>query len=276
MSQHLADDLPDATGTKALRVWLESSGYARRLLLGADGDPWAEGAAKYLSFFTQARGLLRSDVAVVNVGDLFRSWLARHPELATEMGSKRRATYPLRRMLEEDGPRALLDEVAEAVGAHLQGQVPLVLSMPAPGAWLAEAQQVAGREASVDADTTEDAAMYVADFIRCVAQRPVGGLLIEEGETPGPADRYGPLLNAARHYRWSVVGHGVAPQDAARFDAVIGEGDNVTGRDISATLFAGGELPKAGRAQFLYAQVPVDHPPESVLDAVAQLQGIPA
>ncbi|GAA6201128.1 hypothetical protein [Aquicoccus sp. SU-CL01552] len=276
MSQHLADDLPDATGTKALRVWLESSGYARRLLLGAEGDPWAEGAAKYLSFFTQARGLLRSDVAVVNVGDLFRSWLAHHPELAAEMGSKRRATYPLRRMLEEEGPRALLDEVAEAVGAHLQGQVPLVLSTPAPGAWLAEAQRMAGREPAVDADTTEDAAMYVADFIRCVSQRPVGGLLIEEEETPGPADRYGPLLNAARHYRWSVVGRGVALQDAARFDAVIGEGDNVTGRDISAALFSGGELPKAGPAQFLYAQVPVDHPPEAVLDAVSRLQGGPA
>lgn len=276
MSQHLADDLPDTTGTKALRVWLESSGYARRLLLGEDGDPWAEGAAKYLSFFTQARGLLRSDVAVVNVSDLFRSWLARHPELATEMGSKRRATYPLRRMLEEEGPRALLDEVAEAVGAHLQGQVPLVLSMPAPGAWLAEAQQVAGREPSVDADTTEDAAMYIADFMRCVAQRPVGGILIEEEETPGPADRYAPLLNAARHYRWSVVGRGVAPQDAAQFDAVIGEGDSVTGRDVSAALFAGGDLPKTGPAQFVYAQVPVDHPPEAVLDAVSRLQGVPA
>ena len=276
MSQHLADDLPDDTGTKALRVWLESSGYARRLLLGADGDPWAEGAAKYLSFFTQARGLLRSDVAVVNVGDLFRSWLARHPELAAEMGSKRRATFPLRRMLEEDGPRALLAEVAEAVGAHLQGQVPLVLSMPAPGTWLAEAQRTAGREPSVDADTTEDAAMYVADFIRCVAQQPVGGLLIEEGETPGPADRYAPLLNAARHYRWAVVGRGVAPEDAARFDAVIGEGDAPQGRDVSAALFAGGDLPKPGPAQFLYAQVPVNHPPESVLDAIAQLQGIPA
>lgn len=275
MSRHLAEDLPDATGTKALRVWLESSGYARRLLLGDDGDPWAEGAAKYLSFFTQARGLLRSDVAVVNLGDLFRSWLARHPDLAAEMGSKRRATYPLRRMLEEQGPRALLDEVAEAVGAHLQGQVPLVLAMPAPGAWLAEAQAAAGRDPEVDEDAVEDAAMYIADFIRCVAQRPVGGLLIEEGEDPGPADRYAPLLNAARHYRWAVVGRGVAPEGAVRFDAVIGEGDTPQGRDVSTALFAGNDLPKAGSAQFFYAKVPVNHPPEAVLDAVARLQGVP-
>ncbi|WP_066710564.1 hypothetical protein [Celeribacter ethanolicus] len=274
MSQYLADDLPDATGTKALRVWLESSGYARRLLLGREGDPWAEGAAKYLSFFTQARGLLRSDVAVVNVGDLFRSWMARHPGLVAEMASKTRATYPLRRMLEEAGPRALLDEVVEAVGAHLQGQTPLVLAMPAPGAWLAEAQELVGRAPEVDADTTEDAAMYIADFMRCVAQRPVGGLLLEEGEAPGEVSAYTPLFNAARHYRWAVVGRGVAAGQDAPFDAVIGTDDKVQGRDVSAALFGGMDLPKTTSVQFLYAQVPVDHPPEAVLDAVARLQGV--
>jgi len=105
MSKSLAEDLPGGSGTKALRVWLKSSGYARRLLLGADGDPWAEGAAKYLSFFGQARGLLRADVAVVDLGDMFRSWIARHPALIVEMDAKKRATYPLRRMLEHDGPR---------------------------------------------------------------------------------------------------------------------------------------------------------------------------
>ena len=63
MSASLADMLPGGPGANRLRVWLESSGYARRLLLGPEGDPWAEGAAKYLSFFSQARGLLRADVA---------------------------------------------------------------------------------------------------------------------------------------------------------------------------------------------------------------------
>ncbi len=276
MSQSLAEDLPKGSGTKALRVWLESSGYARRLLLGEAGDPWAEGAAKYLSWFTQARGLLRGDVAVVDVGDMFRSWRARHPGLAAEMGAKKRVPYPLRRMLEEEGPRALLDEVTVAVGAHLQGQVPLVLAMPAPGAWLAEAQVAAGREAEVDADAVEDAAMYMADFVRCVASRPVGGLLLEEGAEPGPADRYAPILNAARHYRWAVVGRGAAPGQEG-FDAVIGTDPAATGRDVTAALFAGEPLPEAGAGQFLFAEVPVAHAPEAVLEAVARLRGtVPA
>jgi len=275
MSQSLAEDLPGGSGTKALRVWLESSGYARRLLLGEGGDPWAEGAAKYLSWFTQARGLLRGDVAVVNVGDMFRSWLARHPALAGEMGAKKRATYPLRRMLEEEGPRALLDEVTVAVGAHLQGQVPLVLAMPAPGAWLVEAQRVAGRDAEMDEGAVEDAAMYMADFLRCVSNRLVGGVLLEERGEPGPADRYAPILNAARHYRWAVVGRGVAPGQGA-FDAVIGTDPASTGLDVGAGLFAGAGLPDPGQAQFLFAEIPVHHAPEAVLEAVARLRAATA
>lgn len=271
MSLSLADTLPGRSGDRALRVWLESSGYARRLLLGA-GDPWAEGAAKYLSWFTQARGLLRGDVAVVNVGEMFRSWLPRHPELVADMASKKRATWPLRRMLEEEGPRRLLDEVTEAVGAHLQGQVPLVLALPAPGAWLAEAQQVAGRVPEIDADAVEDAAMYMADFLRCVAGRPVGGLLIEEAALPGPADRYTPVLNAARHYRWGVAGRGTDPAHAALFDAVIGEAETAQGRDVTAALFTGAPVPAPGPAQFLYAAIPVDHAPEAVLDALARMR----
>jgi len=273
MSQNLADDLPDGSGTKALRVWLKSSGYARRLLLGESGDPWADGAAKYLSFFSQARGLLRADVAEVDLGDLFRSWVDRHPALRADMASKKRATYPLRRMLEEEGPRQLLDEVTEAVAANLQAQVPMVLVMPAPGAWLAEAQQMVDRPPEVDDDAVEDAAMYMADFLRCVSARPVGGLLLEEGDSPGPASRYSPILNAAKHYRWAVVGRDVAPEAAAVFDATIGTDASAQGRDVSLDLFGQGTLPAIGSGQFAFAEIPVGHAPEAVLDAIAQLRG---
>lgn len=274
MSASLAEMLPGGPGANRLRVWLESSGYARRLLLGPEGDPWGEGAAKYLSFFSQARGLLKADVAVVPVGDLYRSWIARHPGLAVDMAAKKRATFPLRRMLEEEGPRKLLDEVAEAVAANLQGQVPMVLAMPSPAVWLDEAQRMVGRDPEErDDDAVEDAAMYIADFVRCVAARPVGGLLIEEAEAaPGPADRYAPVLNAARHYRWAVVGRGVRPGQEPLFDAVIGGGDGVQGQDVSLPLFAGSELPESGSMQFRYACIPPDHPPEAVLDALVRMR----
>lgn len=273
MSALLADDLPGVAGVGALRVWLETSGYARRLLLGAGGDPWGAGAATYLSFFSQARGLLPADVAEVDVGELFRSWIDRHPELAAEMGAKKRVTWPLRRMLEEEGPRRLLDEVTEAVGANLQGQVPLVLALPSPAAWLAEAQKMAGREPDVsDEDAVEDAAMYMADFVRCVAGRPIGGLLLREEGVPGPAERYAPLLNAARHYRWAVVGQDVAPGAAGLFDVTIGAGGEARGRDVGTALFSGDPLPEIGPEGFLFARIPVGHPPEAVLEALARLR----
>ena len=84
MSQSLADSLPGKGGS-GLRVWLKASAYTRRLLLGEGGDPW-QGAPQYLAYFSQAQGLLRPDVAVVEVGELFDSWLLRHPEVRAEMG----------------------------------------------------------------------------------------------------------------------------------------------------------------------------------------------
>ena len=70
MSQSLADSLPGKGGS-GLKVWLKSSAYTRRLLLGEGGDPW-QGAAQFLAYFSQAQGLLRPDVAVVEVGELER------------------------------------------------------------------------------------------------------------------------------------------------------------------------------------------------------------
>jgi hypothetical protein len=273
MSLSLAEYLTGPRGSEPPRVWLESSGYARRLLLGPGGDPWAEGAAQYLQFLTQARGLLRPDVAVVDLGDLFRSWLTRHPALAGEMGAKKRATYPLRRMLEEQGPRDLLDEVCGAVASSLGGRAPLVLSMPSPHDWLRETAGITGRDFDAeDLDASEDAAMYMADFIRCVSTRPLSGLLLEEGRAPGPADRYTPVLNAARHYRWSVVGRNVMAGQEPLFDLAIGTGPDVQGVDVGDILFAGGAVPSLPEGGFYYARIPEAHAPEQVLDALKRLR----
>ncbi|WP_413208015.1 hypothetical protein [Rhodospirillum sp. A1_3_36] len=273
MTLSLAEYLTGPRGSDPPRVWLESSGYARRLLLGPGGDPWAEGAAKYLQFLTQACGLLRPDVVTVNLGELFRSWLSRHPDLVSDMGAKKRATYPLRRMLEEQGPRDLLDEVCGAVANSLGGQAPLVLSMPSPHDWLRETAEITGRDFDTeDLDASEDAAMYMADFIRCVSTRPLSGLLLEEGGAPGPADRYTPVLNAARHYRWAVAGRNITAGQEALFDLAIGTGPDVQGLDVGTVLFAGGPVPPLSGGAFYYAKVPETHAPEQVLDALKRLR----
>ncbi|MGR7995845.1 hypothetical protein [Xanthobacter sp. ZOL 2024] len=283
MSPRLADDLPRPSGVPGIRVWLKSSGYARRLLLGAAGDPW-ESAAGYLAFFNQAHGLLRPDVGVVDVGDLYRSWATRHPALAAEMGSKKRAAFPLKRMLEEEGPRRLLAEVVEAVAASLRGQTPLVLAAPAPRRWLTEAAQMAGRDGiDVDADMVEDAAMYMADLMRAVSALPIGGLLLEEGADTPATDRagYRPLVNVARHYRWGLALRGRAGAATGDFDTLIAprptdsdaHGDVALGLDVSNTLWDGTELAPLAAGQFYFAEIPVGAEPEAVLHHLARLRG---
>lgn len=280
MSPRLTDDLPRPSGVPGIRVWLKSSGYARRLLLGEAGDPW-ESAAGYLAFFNQAHGLLRPDVGVVDVGDLYRSWVARHPALKAAMGSKKRPTFPLKRMLEEEGPRKLLAEVVEAVAASLRGQTPLVLAMPAPRRWLAEAAGLAGRDGlEIDADAIEDAAMYMADLARAVSHLPIGGLLLEdEADAAGDGDgaAYRTLVNVARHYRWGLALRGSPGRTAEDFDTVISPappqgGDLALGLDVSGSLWSGAPLAALGAGQFYFAEIPVGTEPEAVLQNLARLR----
>lgn len=283
MSQGLADLLPGSQGGGRIRVWLKSSAYTQRLLLGEAGDPWG-GAAQYLAYFSQAHGLLRPDVAVVEAGELYDSWLARHPEHQRELGAKRRLSYPLRKWLEPTGPRELLAEVLEAVVAHLRGQVPLVLAMPSPRAWLQRANMLAGRNGvELDPDGIEDAAMYVADVLRSVSQLPVAGLLFEEeGDGAVEVERYRPLLNVARHYRWSVALRLAAPllelPAAEDIQAIIGNAKAIegagcaTGVDVGERLWSGQALPALGERQFHFAEIPRNHQPEQVLESLARLR----
>lgn len=295
MSQSLANTLPNGVGPTGagkagLNLWLKSSGYARRLLLGADGDPWLS-AAQFLSFFTQAQGLLRPDVAVVEVAELYRSWVSRHPDLAGEMAAKRRAAFPLRKVLEAEGPRKLLVEVLEAVAASQRGQRPMVLALPTPRAFLVTVNAWIGRDdVAVEEDDVEDAAMYMADLLRAVSTLPVGGVLLEDGPGLGaidPADVGGftPLVNVAKHYRWPLVvrlvGGGADLQIALSglADAVItaNPADGLAGRavgvDVGAALWEGAALPPADPWRFTFVDIPVDMKPEAVLDALARARG---
>lgn len=285
MTSTLTRFLPGTDGAAGVRLWLKASGYARRLLAGA-GDPW-ETPAGFLSFFAQAQGLLRPDVAVIEVGDLYRAWTARHPDLVAEMVTRRRASVPLRNMLDAPGPRKVLAEVVEAVIGHMRGRAPVVLAFPGPRAWLAEALAIAGcASLSIDEDAVEDAAMYIADLLRAVSAYPIAGVLFEE-DPAGIVDAaalapYRPILNVAEHYRWGValkarLAPDVTAAALAPFDAVI---DTVPvagfggafGVDVSARVWAGEAVPDAAPGQFRFVAIPEDARPESVLETLDRLR----
>lgn len=287
MSMSLIKVLSAQSGGAGIRLWLRSSGYARRLLLGEDGDPWVS-AAQYLAFFSQAHSLLQPDVAVVDVGDLYRSWMRRHPELVAAMGAKRRAAFPLRKLLDEEEPRRLLNEVVEAVLSHLRGRTSLVLSLPTPRAWLEEAKAAASLgDIAIDDDSVEDAAMYMADLLRSVSQHPIGGVIFEEDSaaemTEASLQPYRPLLNIACHYRWATILRGrftamIDPASLDGFDAIIADRPTPAretqsiGIDVSDALWRQQNLPPLEPGRFRFVSIPVDGQPEKVLEALASLR----
>lgn len=287
MSAQLTDVLRGGRAQGAPRVWLKASGFCKQLLLGEAGDPWV-GAAEYLAYFSQAHRLLAPDVAVVEVGDLYESWVTRHPGLLAEMGSKRRPSFPLRKLLEQVEPRVLLAEVLAAVGAHVRGQVPIVLAMPAPRRWLERASRLVGRgELELDRDSVEEAAMYVADLLRSISTAPVTGVLLEESsvvaaESETDMELCRPVVNLAKHYHWSLVLRSasrrrVDPPSLADFDALIAseaksDAQISIGLDITKPLLQGQAVPAVGDHEFYFAEIPAGLRPESVLEALARLR----
>ena len=287
----LADLIAADGGRIDFRVWLKSFSYTRRLLLGESGDPW-ESPSRYLAFFSQAQGLLKPDVAVIEVGELFESWLLRNPSVKAELVGKRKLSYPLRRLLEQSQARELLAEIIDAVLSQLLGKAPLVLSMPSPGNWLKQANLAAGREAvEPDEDSIEDSAMYMADLARSVSGAAVGGLLLEEPiskDSPGGSgtelnlELYRPLINVARHYRWPLalrLGEAPVAESPAlkEIDIFIAAGRAPAGKplgiDVSRKVWAGETAPELTPTQFYFVDIPSNAKPEKVLDTLAGLRG---
>jgi hypothetical protein len=288
VSGPFAERLPDAAGKGSIRVWLKSSAYTQRLLLGEPGDPWTSGA-HYLAYFSQAHGLLKPDVAVLEVGDLYDAWNAANSgALMASLGNRRKPVTALRKLLESEAPRKLLAEVVEAVLANLRGQTPLVLSVPSPRRWTNHANHLTGStDIEVTADDAEDASMYLTDLIRSVSAFPVSGLLLEEGRDEAnfsveDLTRYTSIVNVVRHYRWSLAlrlpNQVLPPPEALKeFDAVISPalqsvGTAALGRDISAAFASGAAVAPLQGRQFYFAEIEPGLRPESVLEAITRLR----
>jgi len=289
VSEGFAARLPAPQGSGQIRLWLKSADYARRILLGDSVDPWS-GAAQYLAFFSQAHALVKSDVAVLELGDLYDSFAANHPEWSEAVNKRRKPATALRRLLEPEAPRQLLSEVVEAVLSHLRGQTPLVLSMPSPRRWINHANALTGSDAmEMSADDVEDGAMYIADLLRSVSQHPLSGVLLEEPRHAGDfhADdlsHYQSMVNVIGHYRWSLALRlpdtaTASAEELSHFDAIISGSPEFTcakaavGRDISAAVSDGSMPPVLAARQFYFAQIEPGLRPESVLERLTALRG---
>lgn len=283
-----------SSGEGSPKLWIDFNVYAKKLLLGDGENPWAS-PAEYMSFYSQAHSLVKADIVVLNVWDLFQHWMQEDKEAIPSMSAKRRVSFALKTMLEAYPPRELLAEVITALNNNYGGSVPMVLVMPSPRSFIAKAHKAANNvDVEPDESNVDSAAMYVADYLRYYSETEISGVLLMEDPQLMPASGkefswYQPVFNVAKHYRWSVGVHlpsiddGFVVPDDIDFTIVPAQSTaaaNAMGLDITQSLWDGQAVNGLAAQElvnndnsFYYLSIPADTKPESVLETLSDLRG---
>ncbi|WP_036516738.1 hypothetical protein [Nevskia soli] len=266
-------------------VWLDDLSYVERLLGGGRID-WLD-VAGLVALRRKAAGLLRAELTVLPAAAVAAAWIEAQPELRQAMASKPRPVVPLRTLLADPGLRARLDELIRALRAGLPGR-PLVLALPSPRRWLAEAYSAAhgaGAVLSAGAEEIDTAAVYVAEFLRSFGESGLDAVLLQEALGAEPASAaeiswYRPVLNIAGHYRWDL---GLQLPDASGFAGPARDLDFIIapqplsgctlGVALDGEFWSGAAPPQVPAGGFLFAVVPTNAVPEQVLARLAVLRG---
>jgi len=199
------------------------------------------------------------------------------------MSAKKRVTAPLKILLASEPLRAHLVEILKGLRASY-GSSPLALVVPSPRRWVGDAYVAAhGEAAEVGEDEADGASMYVADFLRTFGESGIDVLLLDESEQSAPASPaevkwYQSVFNIAAHYRWECglrvpVQREISSAEGIDFCIAPQEVDGLpTGVAIAADFWKGGNAPTAPAGGFLFAEIPVDAVPETILERLALLR----
>jgi hypothetical protein len=255
---------PSGRGTAVI---IDHRQYAHAVILRGQPIPWADPIA-YSQFLGQAQGLLKPDTTLLDLGALYDFLLASDERLRDAMSARPRTGYALRTLLADARTAGAALELASVVSQT--SAAPLVVQIPSPMLWLARTHELSGSgvAADLDAEHAENAAMYVADWLRRMAVLPASMLLLDErwtgaGELPlvdGAA--YTPVYNIADHYRWAL-----ARRTQACID-VLGTAVTGTAVPLDYWLSDSGTAPPG---DFLIADIPAEAVPETVLSQLAKL-----
>ncbi|TJY63270.1 hypothetical protein E4T66_06110 [Sinimarinibacterium sp. CAU 1509] len=264
-------------------LWLDFRAYAARLL-AAGSVPWLDADAA-TGWMRKAQALLKSNVVSLPVAEVAEAWLRANAGLVAAMGAKRRTDYPLKTLLADEALRAHLQSLATFLRSSF-GSQPLVLALPSPRHWVAvaHAQARPGDAVEVDADAVDDAAVYIADFLRSFADCGLDGVLLEEGREPAPSlaealPLYQPVFNVASHYRWDtglLLPANVSAEVGEGLDFLVASAPvtGVTpGLRVPESFWEDGVVAPCPERGFRFAEIPVGAHPESVLDRLAGLRG---
>lgn len=238
-------------------LWLDDTAYAGRLLAGGH-PPWNDVSAA-IAHVRRALGLLRSDVAAIDLRPVLQSWLAVHPALQTDLQQVARPERALRRLLEEPAFQAHLVALVQGVDAASAGR-PVALVMPGPlGLLRAQAPNE-----EVDEDDIDAVAVYMAAFLRAFGGVRLDALLLDERTAPTPPDLREPLLNLARHYRWDF-GRRLSVVEDEPSDGFVIAPQGGLGVELGASFWAGAAISAVAAGGFRFTEIPVDEVPETVL-----------
>jgi len=266
-------------------VWVDDLAYAERLLGGGRSD-WLD-VAGLVALRRKAVGLLRAELTLLPAAAVAAALIEARPQLRQAMASKPRAVVPLRTLLADAELRARLDELIRALRAGLPGR-PLVLAIPSPRRWLAEAYRAAhgaGAVLEAGAEEIDTAAVYVAEFLRSFGESGLDAVLLQEAPGAEPASAaevswYQPVFNIAGHFRWDL---GLQLPDGSGFAGPLPSlafviaprppAGCAAGLALGTEFWSGTAPPRAPAGGFLFAVVPADVVPERVLERLALLRG---
>jgi hypothetical protein len=238
--------------------------YAQEVILRGQRVPWGDPVA-YCSFFGQAQGLLKPDWTLLDLGGLYDFCLTSDDGLKDAMSARPRTGYALKILLADEVTAKKALEFASVLAQT--SRQPLVLQIPSPMRWLARTHQLAGAGGAQDltADHAENAAMYVADWLRNLSALPVSLLLLDARSDDLPTvdlAAYTPVSNVTDHYRWTLG------QRSHEGVAVLAAATNGVAVPPSYWLSTDADPPLG---DFLIADIPADAVPETVLAQLARL-----
>jgi len=267
MAMDLASIVSGPPSGRDTAVVIDHQQYAQAVILRGQPVPWADPIA-YARFLGQAQGLLMPDATLLDLGALYDHALAPNDALKSSLSARSRTGYALKTLLADEKTAGAALELASVVSQT--SKAPLVLQIPSPMLWLALTHQLsgAGTVADLSVDHAENAAMYVADWLRRLSKLPVTMLLLDErwtgtGELPlVDSSTYTPVSNVTNHYRWALA--------LRRHDRVDILGSAVTGTVVPPDYWLS-DAAGAPSGDFLVAEIPADAVPETVLSQLAKL-----
>ena len=250
---------------------LDSWNYVQRLFLSGAAIPWHDPAA-FDAVYRQALGLLRPQLATLDLNRLILAHAERQPDLLVAMTRRPRLSFPIKTLLADPALAQNLKQLI-ATTRDARGTRPLILTLCTPLELLRQLYEMAHDQAmpAESQDDAERAAVYLADFLTRAAHEGVAGLMVvdqtgQAGQS-GFADAISPLVNLSKHMRWKLLLASQAELGDIHGIDLIWAPSHCTGQWMGDFLT---DEPRTGIAT-VFSEVPAQAQPEQVLARIAEL-----